>query len=355
MDTKERTFVSADEVARLAGVSRSAVSRTFTDGASVSDAMRKKVMRAAEKLGYHVNHLARGLSHERSGIVCLVVADIPTPYQGRMLDVTTRHLQAIGKIGMVINTTGEPEAVTEAIRKTVNFRAEAVIVLSGTPSPKLIATCLANGQRVILINRDDHLEGPTNIVVENAPAAREAYFLLRRAGCRRLGIVSSTAGTPSLTARESAFLAAARDDGIDAVLLRTGPTGYASGVEAARQLFAQSEPPDGVFCVTDLLAMGFMDTARHEFGVSVPEELCIVGFDDIDQADWTSYSLTTFRQPLELVAERIAELLQSDGPPLEGPVSVQPALVWRRSVRPKTRGRANSGKGKTSGGTTPLA
>ena len=122
---------------------------------------------------------------------------------------------------------------------------------------------------------------------------------------------------------------------------------------AARQLFAQSEPPDGVFCVTDLLAMGFMDTARHEFGVSVPEDLCIVGFDDIDQADWTSYSLTTFRQPLELVAERIAELLQSDGPPLEGPVSVQPALVWRRSVRPKTRGRANSGKGKTSGGTTP--
>jgi DNA-binding LacI/PurR family transcriptional regulator len=76
--------------------------------------------------------------------------------------------------------------------------------------------------------------------------------------------------------------------------------------------------------------------------------LVLGAFDDIDQADWTSYSLTTFRQPLELIAERIAGLLQSDGPPVEGPLSVQPALVWRRSVRPKSRGRAGSRKARAS-------
>lgn len=157
MDIKERAFVSADEVARLAGVSRSAVSRTFTDGASISERTRNKVLKAAETLGYHVNHLARGLSHERSNIVCLVVSDIPTPYQARMLDVTTRHLQSMGKIGMVINTTGDAESVASAMRQTLNYRADAVVVLSGTPAASLISSCVANGQRVILINRSDQI------------------------------------------------------------------------------------------------------------------------------------------------------------------------------------------------------
>jgi DNA-binding LacI/PurR family transcriptional regulator len=335
MDSKELSFVSAEEVARLAGVSRSAVSRTFTDGASVSDATRKKVLRAAEKLGYHVNHLARGLSHERSGIVCLVISEIPTPFQARMLDVTTRHLQAIGKIGMVINTTGETDVVEDAMRKMVNYRAEAVIVLSGTPSPTLISTCLANGQRVILINRDDHLDGPANIVVENAAAAREAYYMLRRAGCQRPGLLTSTAGTPSLAAREVAFLGAAHEEGVEAIVLRPGPTGYQSGAEAARQAFSQSGPPDGIFSVTDLMALGFMDAARNEFGLSVPGDLCVIGFDDIDQAAWSSYNLTTFRQPLEKIAEHIVSLLESGASLDPTPIKVQPVPVWRRSVRPR--------------------
>lgn len=75
----DKVFVSADEVARKAGVSRSAVSRTFTPGASVSEKTRQKVMEAAEELGYHVNQLARGLMRNESGIVCLIVSDVATP------------------------------------------------------------------------------------------------------------------------------------------------------------------------------------------------------------------------------------------------------------------------------------
>lgn len=337
MDTKGRAFVSADEVARLAGVSRSAVSRTFTDGASISERTRNKVLQAAETLGYHVNHLARGLSHERSNIVGLVVSDIPTPYQARMLDVTTRHLQSIGKVGMVINTTGDAESVASAMRQTLNYRADAVVVLSGTPAASLIASCVASGQRVILINRSDHLEGPANLMVENAQAARHAYFLLRRAGCERPALISSTAGTPSLMAREEAFIAAAADDGIVVDVVRPGPTGYATGAEAARQVFSRSVVPDGVFCVTDLIALGFMDIATHSFGLSVPRDLCIIGFDDIEQAGWESYNLTTFRQPLEEMAEYIVRLLTDDtSADLAGEVrSFQPTPIWRNSVRPR--------------------
>ena len=96
-------FSSAKQVAALAGVSRSAVSRTFTPGASVSEETRQRVLSAAERLGYHVNHLARGLMRQSTGIVCLIVADSDTPYQARMLRALTRSLREVGKVTMVFS------------------------------------------------------------------------------------------------------------------------------------------------------------------------------------------------------------------------------------------------------------
>ncbi|MCA0275632.1 MAG: substrate-binding domain-containing protein [Proteobacteria bacterium] len=332
-----RSFVSAQQVAELAGVSRSAVSRTFTDGASVSETTRKKVLEAAETLGYHVNHLARSLIHEDSGIVCLIGADINTPYHSRLIDAITRRLQAINRVAMVINTSGDTDSVEAALRQTLNYRANATVVLSGTPPTSLINTCLNSGQHVILINRDDHLDGPENISVDNAAAAREAFHMLHRAGSRRIAVVSSQAGTPSLVARERAFEAAAAEAGLKVTITRAGPTGYGAGFEAGRLLLSGSHRPDAAFCVTDLLACGFMDAARVEFGMNVPEELCVVGFDDIEQAGWASYQLTTFRQPIAQVADHITKLLDNDEPePVRGGrVCFHADPVWRRTVRPK--------------------
>jgi DNA-binding LacI/PurR family transcriptional regulator len=335
-DQKAKSFVTAQMVADRAGVSRSAVSRTFTDGASVSDPTRRRVLEAATALGYHVNHLARGL-RERSNIVCLVVSDITTPIRARMLDILSRRLQAAGKIIMVLNTEADTESVSVALRQTLNYRADATVVLSGTPPASLIETCLANGQQVVLINRDDRLSGSHNLGVDNAMAGREALFLLQRAGCTRLGLVTSTAGTASLIERERVFLAAAEEAGLKVSVISGGPTSYASGAEAARRMFGRSQSPDGVFCVTDLLALGFMDTARTEFGLKVPEDLCIVGVDNIEEASWKSYELTTFAQPLEAMAEHVIALILD---PMSAGAErriFEPIPVWRRSVRPLPR------------------
>ena len=294
-DLKSRSFVSAQMVADKAGVSRSAVSRTFTDGASVSEATRTKVLAAASALGYHVNHLARVL-RERSSIVCLVVADMTTPIRATMVDVLTRKLQAAGKITMVINTETDTESVSSALRQTLNYRADATVVLSGTPPAALI--------------------------------------LLRRAGCQRLGVITSTAGTASLVQRERTFVAAAQAVGMQVAITATGPTSYASGFESARQVFGRSQAPDGVFCVTDLLALGFMDAARHEFGLRIPQDLCIVGFDDIEQASWESYKLTTFAQPLTAMATHVVDLLLDPDAAGSERRLFEPVPVWRKSVRP---------------------
>lgn len=335
-ETRSRSFVSAQMVAERAGVSRSAVSRTFTDGASVSEATRRKVLEAAGALGYHVNHLARGL-RERSNIVCLVVADMTTPIRARMVDVLTRKLQAAGKITMVINTETDTPSLTSALKQTLNYRADATVVLSGTPPASLIETCLANGQQVVLINRDERLSGSSNLGVDNAMAGREALFLLQRAGCTRLGLVTSNARTASLVEREEVFVAAAKAAGMPVSVAEAGPTGYSSGQEAARRVFGRSQAPDGVFCVTDLLALGFMDVARREFGLAIPEDLCVIGFDDIEQAGWESYQLTTFRQPLDPMADEVVDLLLRPGLAGTERRVIEPIPVWRRSVRPGPR------------------
>lgn len=333
MSKPQRMPISALKVAERAGVSRSAVSRTFTEGASVSPATRLKVLKAAEELGYHVNHLARGLIRHQSGIVCLIVADINTPHQSFFLEATTRHLQATGKVVMVLNTSGEQHTIENALRQTLNYRADATVVMSGRPSRSLVETCIHNGQRVITINRDDLPEGTEQIIVDNAEATKEAFLMLERAGCKNLAVISSTAGSPSILAREKFFMEAAVKAGVPARLCRVGPTNYQTGIEAARQILAGSNRPDGIFCVTDLLALGFMDAAKRDFSLHIPQDLCIIGFDDIQQASWQAYELTTFRQPLEEIAQTIATSLQ-DNTSLPPQVKFPLQTIWRRSVRP---------------------
>jgi DNA-binding LacI/PurR family transcriptional regulator len=254
------------------------------------------------------------------------------PYQSAFLEACVRKVQEIGKVVMVLNTAGESGNVEAALRQSLNYRADATIVVSGTPPTSLIQTCIDHGQRVILINRNDLNDGTECIMVDNKNAAREAFEMLRRAGCERLAVVSSTAGTPSLTAREAAFLEIARENKLKVPAIHVGRTNYETGAASARRLLAEPDRPDGVFCVTDLLAMGFMDVARQEFALKIPCDLCVVGFDDIPEARWGSYNLTTFRQPLEDIAAHIASILST---PIEvsqySPIALQP--VWRGTVR----------------------
>ncbi|WP_062014600.1 LacI family DNA-binding transcriptional regulator [Aureimonas sp. AU4] len=330
--SRPTAFASAQEVARLAGVSRSAVSRAFTPGASISEDTRAKVEAAAAELGYHVNHLARGLMRHQSGIVCLIVADIHTPYLSRLLDSLSRALQEAGKVVMVLNAGRSSRNVDGALRQTLNYRADATVVLSGTPYRRIAQSCLDSGQRLVLLNRDDHLLGTVNLSVDNARAARMAATLLLRAGYRRLALVTSAIGTPSLSARRRHFLEAAREQGVEVRVWEGGATAYESGLQGGTELLASDAPPDAVFAVTDLLACGVLDAARHRFGRRVPEEVGVIGFDDIEQAGWASYDLTTFAQPVAAITDWTVRLV-ADGVE-EGTRDrvFEASLVWRSTV-----------------------
>ncbi|SHE42288.1 substrate-binding domain-containing protein [Marinomonas polaris] len=334
---RPKNIASAAEVAKLAGVSRSAVSRTFTQGASVSKDTRERVLAAAAELNYHVNHLARGLSSEKSRPVCILGANLNAPYQASLLDALTQRLQLAGRAVMVINTSGGEASADAALRQTLNYRASATIVLSGTPQTTLIETCVQSGQQVILVNRAGQFEGTDHISIDYQSAMADAHHMLLRAGCQKLAVVSSTIQSPSLLTREKLFIQAAEDAKQACTLLRAGPTSYQTGVDAARRLLASRDRPDGVFCVTDLIACGFMDVAKNEFGLRIPEDICIVGFDDIEQASWLGYQLTTFSQPLGAMADAISTLLEnaSDKERKKQHLIFHAPPVWRHTVRPR--------------------
>ncbi|QXZ81440.1 MULTISPECIES: LacI family DNA-binding transcriptional regulator [Rhizobium] len=331
----QKLFVSADEVAKRAGVSRSAVSRAFTPGASVSASTRQKVVQAAEELGYHVNHLARGLMRNESGIVCLIVSDVATPYRSALLRELTQQLQLAGKVAMLVNTDRSDGSVDRALQQAIRYRADASIIMSGLPDKSIAQLCLRSGQRLVLINRDDDQPGPLRINLDDTEAAQRVVTAFVRAGCRRLAFANSDAGTPSLMARETGFVAAAKAQGLDVTVERYGLTGYESGKVLAQRLLTKSERPDAVFCATDLLACGFMDAARHQFSISVPESLSIVGFDDIEQASWSSYELTTFAQPVMAIASEAVQWLSAEpsGDPDQTSKRLHAEFVWRGSVR----------------------
>ncbi|PSW15684.1 LacI family transcriptional regulator [Photobacterium rosenbergii] len=321
-------FVSAQQVAEYAGVSRSAVSRTFTEGASVSAKTREKVLAAAQELGYHVNHLARGL-HDTSNIVSLITTDINSPFQSAFIDELTQQLQKINKIALVVNTKANDEDVDTALTQTLNFRAEASIVLSGQPHKDLIDKCIANGQHVILVNRNQVYDNAYNIRLDNHAAAFEALAILQQQGCKNLLLVNSDIGSPGLVAREKGFVDAANKAGLSVSVSRFGDTSYESGKHIAKQL---KDIPDGVFCVTDLLACGFIDGLKQQ-GIEIPKHTVVIGFDDINQASWDAYQLTTFRQPLTSISQHIIQCLQANNTVLNGEFTYLLEPVWRKTTR----------------------
>ncbi|TJZ90145.1 LacI family DNA-binding transcriptional regulator [Paracoccus gahaiensis] len=330
----QKTAVSARDVAEAAGVSRTAVSRTFTPGASVAPATRAKVVAAAEALGYQVNSLARGLTRAESGLVALIVAELDTPYRSWLVSALTERLQVAGKLAMIINTDRSDASVKAALRQAIGYRTDAAIVLSGMPDPALADLCLRNGLRLVLINRDEALPGTTRIRLDDEDAGAAAARTLLRAGCTRLALVTSAPATTSLAARASGFLAALQEEGITPIIAAQGPTHYNTGLALGTQLLTRADRPDGVFCVTDLLAFGVMDAARHRFGLRIPQDLSVIGFDDIPQAGWEAYGLTTFAQPVSGIVDACVAWLSC---PTEGDtaetVHLSAQMIWRQSVR----------------------
>ncbi len=345
-ESLRRAFVTAADVAERAGVSRSAVSRTFTPGASVSNEARARVLDAAGQLGYRVNRLAQSLINARSNIVGLVGTDLHQPFHAECLATLSEALLADGFQCMLLNAANAERDMGALIERVLEYRVCAIVVMNGTPPSRIVKDCLSNGVPVILVNkpmpglRRRYRSRPTT-----RAAGRAAAEQLLAAGCRRLAVVSSAAQTASLLGRLDAFRDRAAEAGVPVRVWQDGPTDYRAGRAAALAMLAE-DAIDGAFCVTDLLALGFLDAARLDRGRRVPDDLSVIGFDDIPQAGWSAYQLTTFRQPVSLLTDAVMQVIRqrAETPPRAARVVTLPATWWCaatvRGLRRATDSRA---------------
>lgn len=330
-----RAFVTAADVARRAGVSRSAVSRTFTPGASVSHEARQRILEAAAHLGYRVNRLAQSLNQSRSNVIGLVGTALEQPFHAELLATLSAALLSDGFQCMLLNAANAEQDIGAVMARVLEYRVSAIVVMSGTPPARIVEECLDNGVPVVLVNKLLPNLSVDTVVADHAAGGRQAAQQLLDAGCRRLAVVSSAARTVSLTGRIHGFEGQAALRGASVRLWQEGPTDYSSGREAALTLLADDEI-DGVFCVTDLLALGFLDAARTECARRVPDNLSVIGFDDIPQSAWSAYRLTTFRQPVRGLTHAVMAAIRrraGGGVAARVPATVPVSLVVRSTVR----------------------
>ena len=330
------SFTTAADVAAHAGVSRSAVSRAFTPGASVSREVRARILDAAGRLGYRVNRLAQSLTNARSNIVGLVGADLQQPFHAECLATLSAALLADGFQCMLLNAANAERDMGALIERVLEYRVGAIVVMNGTPPSRIVRECLRNGVPVVSVNKPMPGFAVDTVITDHAAGGRAAAEHLLAAGCRHLAVVSSAARTASLVGRLDAFCDCAKEAGVAVRVWQEGPaTDYSTGRAAALAVLAGGNI-DGAFCVTDLLALGFLDAARLDCGRRVPDDLSVIGFDDIPQAAWSAYQLTTFRQPVPQLCDAVMQVIRQRAEHPETPhamVTLAASPVVRMTVR----------------------
>jgi LacI family transcriptional regulator len=314
------------DVARKAGVSRSAVSRAFTPGASISADTRDKVIEAADALGYRVNELAKGLSNQRSNLVGLIVADMDTPFRSAQVDALTRELVANG-FRPILFTADGPVETARTLHQLLHYSLSGAVVTSDAPPSEICSECARLGVPLVLVNKEEELQTVDRVVGDNVRGGELAFEELVASGCTELVVVRPSRQSYSLETRIDSFIAAASAARVDARILDAGLQTYEGGRQSAaafRDLTIAGQ--FGMFCPMDLMALGILDALRSDHGIRVPDDLCLVGYDDIPQASWQPYQLTTVRQPTVSMAQAAVSMLKAR---IETPDAIQ-----RKSIVP---------------------
>lgn len=325
------------DVAARAGVSRSAVSRTFTQGASVSAKTRAKVLKASEELGYHPNALASSLTTGRTKLVGLVLNNFHNPAFLEMFDLFTRGLQDKGLRPLLVNLSGETDPA-HSVMMLRQYSVDAAVVASSTLPPAFSAAFAKAGIPVV---HSFGRAGPGAAVpvvgIDNEACGRIAARELMARGYRQVAFLGGPAAATSTQDRLKGFLAELALHPEVAVSQSFANEYSFKAGRAAMQLLLQGDLAEAYFCGDDILSIG-AKSAIEDHGLSVPHDVGLIGLNDMEMAGWENINLTTIRQPIaEIVAVSIDMVMALLDPEGGKPASrvFDCTVVERGSLRPR--------------------
>ena len=322
---------TAYDVARIAGVSQSTVSRCFAPNSKISGKTRSHVQGIAATLGYTPNIIARSLILRRSSIVGIVVTKQSVQACPEMLTALGDALAAEDRRLLLITVPNE-NAPSQVISSLFGFPLDGLICCVTLRREDIFAFA-GRGVPVVLFNRYD--AAVDSVCTDHERGAENVATMLFKAGHRRFLCVAGPADAPVSRRRTRGFVERLDELGV-AVQMLTADYSYTGGAETFQAYLANEDRPDAVFCANDQLALGVLDTCRFVLGWSVPEDISVVGFDDIPEAARPAYELSTVRQDLSAMAQAtVALLLRRTERPATEPeaVLVPGVIVSRRSAR----------------------
>lgn len=330
--------VTSTDVAKHLGVSRSAVSRAFTDGASINQEKRQRILAAAKQLGYQPNMFARNLStpvqKAKSNLVAILISDFSNPYQSFLFEELSAALQQAGKQPMLLNVKQESD-LDQAILRLSGYQVDGVIAVVGSLPAESLHQCLKLSLPLVTLGRADVKGQIPSVQTDNFTAGKLAAQYLVGQGCQFLGYIAGRRDGQASNERWQGFRESLITTlGGEPEYIDAGRYGYSAGFEASVSNTERLRSLDGVFCASDALAMGVIDACQQFAGIAIPNQLRVVGCDNVPQAAWQGYQLTTIAQPVSLIATRALDALQHqwDQRPLDNAIiRVQPSLKIRRT------------------------
>jgi len=338
MDCRMKIAPRAQDVADLAGVSQSAVSRTFTPGASVSEETRRKVLAAAQKLGYRPNALARSLITRRSRIVALVMSYLENQFYPLVIEKLSQKLQKEG-YHVLMFIAEVDEAADGVLAEILQYQVDGIVMASAMLSSNVARSCAEVGVPVVQFNRVSILGGlarhaSSSVTSDNYAGGQMAAQLLAARGYRRFGYLAGLEDSSTSIERERGYRDGLRERGHAVHRREAGHYDFDRAQAAVRRMFAD-DAPDALFAGNDHMAIAALDVLRQELGLRVPQDVAVVGFDDVPQAAWGAYRLTTIRQQVEPMVEAtvglLREQMQAELRPRD--IVVPCSLIERATVR----------------------
>ena len=314
---KKGQRVTSYDVAELAGVSQSAVSRCFKPGASVSKKMRERVMKAARKLGYQPNAIARSLITRRSNLVGVILSDFTSLHYPEVLFELNQSFSNRG-VHIMLFTLHRERDIDAIIEQIFQYRVDGV-VLAATLLPQQIDYFEKRHIPLVLFNRNMRDKPVNSVCCDQIGGERMLVNALVNAGHKSFAFITGPDDSLVSVQRTTGARDRLRELGFDDIPVVRGDYTYQSGLEGIKSLLVNGAP-DAIICANDVMAIGCMDALRREYKMAIPEDISVVGFDGIAPALWSGYNLTTIRQPVKQMSEAAVEMItarvaEPDTPP----------------------------------------
>lgn len=342
------------EVARLAKVSTATVSRTINGSNKVTPETRERVQRAIEELKFYPNTWARALGSGRSSLYGLIISDITNPFFPELVksfeDIAVQYGQEV----LVANTNYDPARMEICVSRMLQRKVDGVAIMTSEMDEHLITEMQSRAIPLVFLDTGAVRQLASNIVVDYAAGLDAAVEYAVHLGHTSIAFISGPEHLPSARMRREAFIECVRQRGIEAGMVEEGNHRVEGGHEAMARLLNAKKRPTAVLASNDMTAIGALG-AIHDRGLSVPRDISVIGFDDIQISSYTQPALTTVRLSREEIAQlafrALYNIRQNGGRGEE--FAVKPALVVRQSTGPAPRHRQRS-SATSSAGARPL-